>query len=144
VLVNTQISAILLVGLFNSSEFKQIATIYFPGNLTVLPIVTKSTLEVSFNSGLENHSIGHTSAAAAFYTGQRLAVMQVNQRTDLLPEHTLVSNDVAFGAAKWEAAWAIPRILANRGKLGLAYIAGYGSDVTMNTLVAFEQLGLSL
>lgn len=145
VIVNVQNNTDSLVGRFNTSKAKmeQIGTIYYPGNRTEESAVMRDLLEISFNSGLENPTTPPTASAQNFYNGRTIGVMHINQQNDLLPKHTLVSNAMAFGAAQWNASWAIPRILANKDKLGLAYMCGYSSAVTLNTLQTLDKLNLA-
>ena len=145
VLTNIISNTSTLVGRFHTpkAEMEQIGTIYYPGNRTDLSTAIQGLLEISFNSGLENPTAPPTAIAQGFYNGQSLGVTQINQRSDLLPQHTLVSYNMSFGAAQWNASWTTSRILANKEKLGLAYMSGYASAVTMNTLLTFGQLNLS-
>jgi hypothetical protein len=145
VLVNTQQSGDVTVGRFAVAEKKMNLTkaIIYPGNVAALPGIIQGLLEISFNSGLENPSIPPTTIAQEFYNGQSLGIIQVNQRRDLLPKHTLVSNAMSFGAAQWNTSWVTPRILINKEKLGFAYMPGYASAVTLNTLLIFDTLNLS-
>lgn len=146
VLVNTQYNSThKVVGEFDlvSKQLTLVGTVLYPGNLTTIPQVTRGRLEISFNSGLENPTIPPTTSAAAFYLGQHLGVQAVNQRTDLLPHHTLVSNDVAFGATEWKEDWAVPRILASREKLGLAHVTGYASAVVVGCMAAFTRYNVT-
>jgi len=145
VLVNTHKNKNQLVGRFNipKKEIYQTGMIYYQGNVTNASTTVQGLLEISFNSGLENPTSAPTAIAQGFYNGQKLGVMQINHRSDLLHGHTLVSNDMAFGAIQWNASWATSRVLSNKDRLGLTYMSGYASAVTMNTLLTLNQLNLS-
>ena len=132
------------IGAFESGTLTFTSDAVFPGNTDVIPFNKQSIIEMSHQRS--HYSVGRpNSTHESVLLASDMAVLHVNERSDILPNHTLIKYACSFGSGYFDYDYAHSQISAAIGNtLGHAYLSSGSSGVTMAVMGVMQDLGVEI
>ena len=142
-LVNMQSARPTLIAM-SPTQISAASKIVFPGNSTIIPTNSKVSIPISINSVFIQTDGSTYPFSGLIMRGAQIAVVDANQRSDLLPNFYVAWKSVPLSGIGFNYTFTLQRVKQFSSQLGLMHVPPPQDINVIQTSYIFRSLNLSI